>query len=660
MARDNTSRIRTTRRRLVETTGLGGAAVVAGCLGDDEEPVDDVDADGVDDVDDVDDTDPADDTDDVDDVVEEADDADGNDEIEEEIERYDVAPFLVRNPPMPGDVQYHRRGWDVEPLPSWIGFGGLEFSPMTRSFADSEVHGILVDNWTYEPGIVEFTFRDDFYWWNNDVVNAEDWVLDFELDNWTGGGEDLDAYPDIIATELIDDQTVRISLADTWREDWALQQTLLATGISTSRIFNEPWLEQFDDTGGDMDAVEDVRDELASYAIKSGEHEEDLLHQAFTPFEFRLDGSLGEIGDTYWELELVPEKNGQQRRFADEINYDRWHVIASEDYDTVWGHYFVDGDMPISLDWENAEAAEFPTRFLPYQRVEDRWAFTFNNDAHPSDNPHFRRAWLYATDRTLWEEFQYPPQEHVTPFLSDERLERVISEDLIAMLTDYGKDEVMWDDAEHEMEIGGFERDADGNWLNQESGEPIEIGLGVWNWIVNRTVMGDTDFTLDMDEFGIDVEIFDELYADDPWRVVGGYTGGLLPEMIYDSIYGEDALSWGAAPNPNLPESVEAPPVGEADASRDDWIEYDTRTMTDRLGVTVDDEAYRAMVDELTWIANQVLPRATIVGMVRTHAVNDYHWHVKDFDDYPELLGSIPNRRVFNNGALSYVPEEER
>ena len=135
MARDNTSRIRTTRRRLVETTGLGGAAVVAGCLGDDEEPVDDVDADGVDDVDDVDDTDPADDTDDVDDVVEEADDADGNDEIEEEIERYDVAPFLVRNPPMPGDVQYHRRGWDVEPLPSWIGFGGLEFSPMTRSFA---------------------------------------------------------------------------------------------------------------------------------------------------------------------------------------------------------------------------------------------------------------------------------------------------------------------------------------------------------------------------------------------------------------------------------------------------------------------------------------------------------------------------------------------
>ena len=636
------------------TVGIGG---LVGCLGDDEvDPVDDGD-----DADDI----PADDddttvvADDSDDTDPDADDTDDADDETEPIERHDVKPWYLRGPPVPADVQYASYGASN---PSWYD-NRNSFNVAGRSFKDFEVYGELAAGFDYTPGLLEITFRDDIVWWSGKVLDSYDAYVRWQLADWHGGGDDFDAEPNVITHDIVDDRTLRLALADTWREDWALQQTVatdgaLYAGIPASAEWTEPWLEQFEDTGGDLDAVGDVREELSDVWV---DDDDGLVHFFHLPFEFRVDGSIGDVGENYWDFELVPERNGVKRRWADEINFTEFRIGAFEESGIQTDEAFLDEITPFGgrhHTWLE-DPPDFDWRAIGVEREFDEWGWTLNAEAHPTDNPHFRRAWTFATDRAQWEQPAYEPQEFSGhPYIVEGRVRQWVSADVIDQMTVYGIN-AEWDRAAEEMEIGGFERNGDGMWLNQETGEPIDLDVGTHSWMDHVFDLA-TDWYADLEDWGIQTEFFTERFTEEPWRIDAGYVGGLIPEFVFDSIFGENDLAW-AASNPNFEESVMAPEMGDADADPDDWIEYDTRTMTDRLGVTVDDEAYQSMVDQLTWVANQLVPRTAVAPSVRTYAFNDNRWHTMNVEEAPpEKMMFIPPDRMWYNGLLSYVPEDER
>ena len=639
-------RVNRTRRRFAGVAGLVGATGLVGCLGDDAEEEEPDDDDVTDDEADV-----ADDDADVDDgVIDDEDD-------DPAIERYGATAYYTRTRgPLPADIQYQHRG---DPTPAWYD-NRHQFNVASRSWADLHVYGELLSDWSYEPGMFEITFRDDVFWWSGDRVDAEDFVVNQTLDDWHVGGDDLEANPNIITYEVMDEQTVRISLADTWREEWAAEQAIVDEGIGGSAAFNQQWIETFEDTGGDMDAVEEVRNDLEEYDADS---DEDLVHQLHIPFEFRLDGSLGDVGEDHWMLELVPEKDGTTRYRADEINFTSWYIGAEEE-DIFNTERFMEEEQPYLgetqfLDLAAAEDIPFDYHQVGFARAEDQWGWTMNAEEHPTESPWFRRAWTFATDREAWEQPHQVPLEHAGhPFLSEDRLYHWVSEDVIEQMTTYGIN-AEWDRADEEMEIGGFERNADGMYLNQETGEPLEFTIPTQGqWMDYVEDLG-SDWFADLEDWGIQAEsVIDN--GDQPYPIEASYVGGNIPEVVFDSVFGEDGLGW-AAQDPNFDESVLAPAVGDADAPEEDWVEYDTRTMTDRLGVTIDDGPYQELVDQLAWVSNQLMPRTAVITHEQLRGFNDNRWHVSAIEEAdPDQYLFIPEDRLWYNGLLSYVPEEER
>ena len=645
------------RRRLLGVSTAGTAALLAGCLGDDDpddaDDTDDVDVPGDDDdaVDDGDDAPAVDDTDDPGDT-------DDHDDDTPTVDRHNVTVHHTRSPPMPGDSQYNQ--W-ADPIPSWVSGSRHDYKLADVSIVDQQVYGQIVSDWSYQPGILEFTIHDDFYWWSGDQMTIDDYLMRRELEDYVFGGDDLDAHADIVAFDRVDELTARISLIDVWREPWALRQTIVGESIQESRGYTEGWLEQFEDAG-DLDTIEDLRAEIVEDTITT---DEDLVHHFHAPFEFRLDGSIGEVGEDYWHLELVPEKNGNQRRYADEINFTglRWH--ASEEDRVRQQNEFVDGDSPlqwyehIDVDLEDPDLP-FPINTAQYAREADQWGWSFDFDIHPGNNRHFRRAWAFMSNRELGAGPSWEGQPDVHPFLTVNRLEEFISQDVIDAFTDYTWDDWDHENAEAEMLEGGFERNGDGNWLLQEdgpegdAGEPIALDVGTHNWGEFMDHYG-SDWQVELEEFGIGTDLLAGDWGTEEMAVQALFTGGGTPEEVFTTMFADGVL-WGGIDH-NVPSTVEAPPVAEPDG---DPIEYDTAAMADRLAVTEDPDSYQLMVDELAWCANQLVPRFTTLGHVWLWLINDERWYIAAPEDMPERWFAEPMRQVWYNGLLRYAPEDER
>ena len=645
---------RVRRRTAIGSIGLAGAFGLVGCLGDD-------DADDIDEpADDTDDAEPV--LDDEDDTAPEPDDEDDEDdepEVDTEWEVHDVTMTIVRSGDHPADVQYNP--W-AQPLPIWDNENIDNYWLANDSLVDGEVKGGLIEDWSYEPGVLEFTLNENVYWWSGDQLTADDYLLRKELEDFMWGDEELDAHPNIVAFEKIDTFSVRLALRDVWREPWALRQTINEDQVPESQTASEPWVEQFRDSP-DLEAIEDLREELADVEVTD---DEELVNYYNFPFEFRLDDSIGAVGEEYWDFELVREKNGVARLWAEDINYRTLRIrVVGEPQPQNWiagAEYFVTGDAAwVPVMYVEGEELDFPVEELPFQLPTDQWGFTFNDEIHPSGNVNFRRAWAYMTDSTYWEdarfEGDYIAPESFHPFLTDERLERFVSEDVWESFTDYRPDTIDHDAAADEMTAGGFEQNGDGAWIMQEdgadadAGEPIRITSGVYDWQDEVADYG-TDWLTEMEEFGIVVEVIVD-HWEDPYTVAPRYTGGGIPDEVFNTIYGNDAPWLGV--NPNLPSTVAAPPVGEPDA---DPVEYDTRAMAERLPVTEDEDPYQDLVDELAWITNQTLPRYTVVGSSQLYLVNDERWSF-NWDLATDRLLKEPFR-VHGTGLYQYVPEEER
>ena len=502
----------TNRRRFLLATGAIGSGVVAGCLGDDAPD------DGID-VDDGDDAGGADDGDDADDATvtdDDADDTDDADDDAEEIVRHDVAAIHITGEPHPADAQY-ADGWNGEALARWVNDDRHQYSLVGRSFGDMQYYGEIIEDWDYSPGILEVKLREDIVWWSGKVLDAHDLSALWELRDWHWGGDDLDWQPNIIARELLDDFRMRFSLADTWTEDWALTQTMDRENINSSTDFTQPWIEQFEDSGGDMDVVGEVRDDLGDVRVET---DEEIINHFQIPFEFRLGGSIGDVGEDFWELELVPERNGITRYKTDELNYERVKFISREERGPTREELFLAEEKSFT-SYDPDDDYDFPTKLVEFQREFDTWGWNLNAEVPPTSNPYFRRAWIWATRPTDWEDVGALPQVGGHPFLTDDRFHSWHSDEVTDAMLDYGDLDADWDQAETEMELGGFERNADGFWTMQEAGggqaagEAIDLTIGGFDWMGYVGDLG-SDWFSDLEDWGITASNVTDRPGDDP------------------------------------------------------------------------------------------------------------------------------------------------
>jgi peptide/nickel transport system substrate-binding protein len=352
--------------------------------------------------------------------------------------------------------------------------------------------------------------------------------------------------------------------------------------------------------------------------------------------------------------------------YVDELNYLNYEIIITTEGQRS-SQLFLDGKNFFggADDW-NRDDLPFDTVKVQFARNADQWSFTFNGSVPPTSSRHFRRAIAYMTNR---KQYMRPsgvvPDKVVTPFMTPDREQRNVSEDVLNSLTDYGWDEVRQDAATREMQEGGFERNSNGQWLFKEgerAGEPMEFSITTFAWQDHVGNQG-TDFRQAMSDWGIElsVEKSDSHWGDvsnGNYTWAASYVGGELPPIVFDAIFGEGA-AFGTG-NPQLPATVEAPPVGERWEEYDGELQtYETRTLADRLKVTQDDQQYQQIVDQLTWIHNQIMPRLGIEGSVARTFLNSEMYDVITPDDElgPQKWTHVPFRRAWNKGILSYNPD---
>ena len=294
----------------------------------------------------------------------------------------------------------------------------------------------------------------------------------------------------------------------------------------------------------------------------------------------------------------------------------------------------------------------------------DGTGMQFNHEAHPSDNVHFRRAWAYLIDTTPWErQPAMSPVSHVHSFFSDNEAATWVSDEVYDNFTDYGLQEHRWDDAEAELEAGGFERNSNGDWILQEdspdgeAGAPMGLTINAmpWMpWLHDRA----SDFYADIGDWGISVEgTTDDMpnIESDDWTVSWCHTGGAMPEFAFSQVY-LDEDSWWFRHDYNIPSTILAPPIGESTgpgASTDNWEEYEVITMAERLPVTTEETAYQQLVDNLAWAMNQSVNHMGVVIRTITTIYDAERWSLAQPADYPEKWPEIIDR-IQEYGVVQY------
>ena len=305
---DTKSRVR--RRTAIGSIGLAGAMGLAGCLGDDDADDNDEPADDTDDAEPV-----LDDEDDDAPEPEDEDDEDDEPEVDTEREVHDVTRTVVLSGDHPVDVQYNP--W-AQPLPIWDIENIDHYWLANDSLIDGVVKGGLIDDWSYEPGVLEFTLHENVYWWSGDQLTADDYLLRKELEDFMWGDEEIDAHPQHRGVR--EDRGIHCPAGTSRR----LTRTVdTSTDDQRGSGSGEPnGLGAVGRTVAGQSgpgSIEDLRAEHADVEVTDDEELVNVYYNYF-PFEFRLDDSIGAVEEEYWDFELIREKNGVTRLWAEYIN----------------------------------------------------------------------------------------------------------------------------------------------------------------------------------------------------------------------------------------------------------------------------------------------------------------------------------------------------
>jgi len=575
----------------------------------------------------------------------------------EPMERYNPTLQIHRAPPIPADAQYQPY---APTLASWSTMMDNYF--WKRSPADSNFYGQLVEEWDYSPGVLDFKVAENAYFWNGEHITAQNALEHIELVDYMEGGATADAYEFIVQTEQLSEYEARLYLSDTYTEDFALQNTLGGDVLTGSSEWYGEYLEQFRDATT-TDEIRSIRSTVRNTTEKDPKYFHDGPFKVTDAEEDRWILSLRTSDVT--EGDYTP-------LFVDEINYTTVEVVASDQGQRSI-EAFENGDGLFRYVGDDYDPG-FETSIIEQTRPIDAFGYAFNCSKPPFDNHHFRRAWAYMCDRkkhTPGGPNNMAVNKIITGLGTDVLESRFDDGGLLDSLTEYGYDEIKRDKAKEEMESGGFERDSGGNWLYQKGdneGQPIEITVPVHSW-QGGSANAATAFENAMADFGINISVQTEdsvsslniplwtAYNRLEYTVGQAYWGGAGPVSTYSNIYGNEFMF--GAPGSQFPETIDLPPLGEPDSTVVETFE--PVRMANQLAVTNNEEQFNELTKKLIWVTNQAVPKFGVGKNLIRIMLNTEKWDMSlPTADHPDKWIGTPLRAAWNNGGMTFIPEEDR
>lgn len=564
------------------------------------------------------------------------------------VDRYDTTVALTI-PISRAEFQHQRYG-TLNPG----GFGDiLSFDLANRSYGDNSMYGELIDEWSYDGGQLDVTLHEDFTYWSGEPVDAENVMVHYELQQFrTRSG---DAHPSIDALERTGEYELRFSLAEDWREEYAVDRSVGGWSPRGSTAYYEEWLEKFRDAANDDEVTE-----VLANLVQTGENDAAPFYNG----PFRITGGHENRVDCELRLDETPVPH-----FVDDINFTKLELkLVNPQRSMEPTGLFNDGWRPMAASDEIEGASpSFETVRAAFPPRTGQWSLLFNCRTPPGSNPRFRRAINYATDRkSMRQPSDVLPNRRHTPFATPEREERYVGEDVREALEDFRWDEAEMEAATREMEAGGFERDSEGQWLyreGEEAGEPMDVRI-----IASpaQTALGDRvgQFRRELGDWGMTIAVQavqdyrSRLDAGSNFTVAATRWGGGVPERALPMNFARDTA--GSFAVPGLPATLEAPPVSEQWPTVEELESYDVRTMARSVRTTGDDGTFQELVDRLTWVYNQTTPRIGVELPAGEYAFNTTRFDVALPADAPSLWTRPPPDRVATTGIVDYVPQAER
>ena len=501
---------------------------------------------------------------------------------------------------------------------------------------DGKIYSGLMEDITYQPGVVTLKMHDDFYWWNGTNVTAEDARVQYHVNNYVN-------YPTanekIVRFEKMGDYEFRLFLDDTYRENYALNSTVVGSRLWGNRDYYRSYLEDFEDMTTESE-INKLADRLSNKITESDP-------EPMFNINFKLEAT---------EPDRYILKRRDDVHFSDVINYDTYELVISEEADKKGQQAFLSGNsVPLVGESKSKLEPSFDAEEVSTPAASGPGAYQFNCGKAPTSDPHFRRAFAHILNRKKHATTTMNVDEYMTGVPIKDIEVDTFGQSFLDSLTGYGLDSVNRDAAQAEMEAGGYEQDSDGNWLFKEgdrAGEPMKFTVPYFPFIADLANNA-TSFVNEMADFGIQLDLesrdtgalWEDLSVGPNFEIALAYWGGgpQLTDTYSRSFL--DTGPTGAHGINNFPETVELPPVGDSDGSDET---YEVANMVSLLAVTSDQDKYDALAKRLAWICNQGLPGVTI-GLspsIDTLNTQDWEWLLPK-PDHPAWSG-----KIFQNGVI--------
>ena len=561
---------------------------------------------------------------------------------EDGVDRYDVAVRDVFLGDLPGDLTFQSY---ATPLPEWN--PTLHHVMIGRSYADDAFYGELAEDWSYEEQVLTVDLHDDFYYWDGGAIDAENVALNWELEEaFMRAAADADAHPAVDAIEIVDDYRLEFHMAEPYREDVAIEEAVLDYTLDGSTEYYQPWMEDFEDADDD-----DARISVAQSLQQERSADPDPFY--YGPFR------IVNTHDDAWDLRIRDDEDPVSHYVSD-INY-RWlqlmMALLPEGYRATKEHLMDEEELPFFDATTGDPGWGFETERVQLAGLEGEWSVVFNAREEPFADPRFRRAVTYFMNRELMMQTDLNVENRrQTPFIGEARSASHISEDVLDAFEEYGWDESDEDAAEAEMEAGGFERNADGQWTHD--GDPIELTILLSPAQEFVRDHGD-GFRRDATDWGLPV-FFDGPTPEHTARINDSYEfeaaaarwGGASAVDALAGTFEPDADLRGGYPG--LPDPIEAPPVGTQWPDADELEDYDVAANMATIRESPDDDERQTAIDELCWVYNQVCARIGIEGPTNAYDLNVERYDIDLPADSPEKWTQLPEHGLIVNGAVTY------
>ncbi|NGM67744.1 ABC transporter substrate-binding protein [Natronolimnobius sp. AArcel1] len=527
---------------------------------------------------------------------------------------------------------------------------GLIYDPPLVHYQSHDTfQGVIANNWEDEDDSILVELNDNWTWHDGDSVTVHDWITDldiwFAISEITSPDDNPSTY--IGDYEAVDDYTIRFHL----RDDFTMESVLINEIANGPLIIKEdvgsPSFGEWRDDLVDVDPESDEATELVSDFQEWSPEIDEVVGNG--PFE------LVEVTDTSFVTEVYDDHPN-----ADNIYFEEYVIEHHEDQVLAFMEGAVDAiglNLPDSPD----VMEQLPDHHEINRDFDHLWSILFNfGDYSWSDSPasdptnqpitadeNVRKAIAYALDRdqiatsvpSEYELYELPPT-----FLN----QTAVDEGLVD-IDGYDNYDTDLERATELMEEAGYELDDD-MWYD-EDGEPAELELLAQSGTsVQVDALDSVQYQLN--EFGFDANLnavdeatygesrfngdHDLLFDNHPVFSIMGMT---FVDFVWDWFSQLNHIDYGDE------EWEVSDEIGNPDASG--TMSINVLDEIEQLHLTGDDE----YVQRLTWWYNQALPMYGIVIAGDYGAIQADEWHV----DGPDEL--LDNRVAEFN--LTKIPDGE-